>query len=195
MTLEKLSNENKTKIRKLKFLENLSELFILITKRLGYRFFLMAKILAWERGYRNSLPLIHVFINSKRHTFLTFWHLWNRDVHSKSMTYHSSINWQHFFLQCYIQQRILRVTATEIQWNTVFLKYKLHPIIPLLKILQWFLIELGIESLMGHPKPHVWPGPTSPTSPILCHPSSLWLFSIHMSFPSVLRTDQLHRSL
>lgn len=48
-----------------------TKLFVLITECLGYRF-LMAKILAGGIGYSNSLSLIHVFSNSKTHTFLYF---------------------------------------------------------------------------------------------------------------------------
>lgn len=57
------------------------------------------------------------------------------------------------------------LTATEIQWNIASLKYKSYYIIPLLRILQWLLFDLGIESLTCPPKPNIWP--TSPTSPIL----------------------------
>lgn len=61
---------------------------------------------------------------------------------------------------------ILRLTAIEKQWNTFFLKYKLYHIIPLLRILQWLLCDLGIEFLTWSPKQHLT---HFPSSPILLH--------------------------
>lgn len=71
MTLDELNNESKPKIRRKPKFGKTTKLFILISKCLGYRF-LMAKILACGIGYSNFLSLIHVFINSKTHTFLYF---------------------------------------------------------------------------------------------------------------------------
>lgn len=82
------------------------------------------------------------------------------------------------------------MTATEIQRNTVFLKCKLHHSIGF-SALQWFLLNLEQSSYQ-----ELTPTCFS-TSPFLslCHPSSHWLFSIHMSFVSILNTNQLHCSL